>query len=303
MEFKMFKPMLAPNEKVDLKSLTFPLVASYKFDGIRAIFMNGEMYSRSLKQLPNAQLHVRFDTLKKYSKEHNVILDGELWSKSVPFNVLSGIIRQLDCELPDDLNFYCFDMVTDENFDEQFSCRVNDIDIAKLGLIAHVRQVDQWSVFNAEEVENLFQNALGNGFEGLILRNPTSRYKCGRGTIKENLIFKVKPFETFDAEIIGVIQATEVDPNAEKKINELGRSVTSKKKDDRILIEKASAFVVKYHGLDLKVTLAMSDEEKEEVWKNKNKYLGRMIEYKGMLVGSKDLPRHPVFIRFRDDKE
>jgi len=28
-----------------------------------------------------------------------------------------------------------------------------------------------------------------------------------------------------------------------------------------------------------------------------------MIEYKGMLVGSKDVPRHPVFERFREDRE
>jgi len=46
----------------------------------------------------------------------------------------------------------------------------------------------------------------------------------------------------------------------------------------------------------------MTDEEKEEVWKNRCQYIGVMIEYKGMLVGSKDLPRHPVFLRFRGDK-
>jgi DNA ligase 1 len=297
----MFKPMLAPNEKVDLKSLTFPLIASYKFDGIRAIFMNGEMYSRSLKQLPNAQLHARFETLKKYSKEHNVILDGELWSKSVPFNNLSGIIRQLDCSLPDDLNFYCFDNIENDDYNLPFENRV-----IRYSLMLHFdyfQKVKQHKVMSVGEVENLFKEALENGFEGLILRDPNGRYKHGRGTIKEGLIFKVKPFETFDAKIIGVIQATEVNPNAEKKINELGRSVTSKKKDDRILIEKASAFVVKYNGLDLKVTIAMTDEEKELIWASRDDAIGKTIEFKGMLVGSKNLPRHPVMIRFREDKD
>ena len=69
--------------------------------------------------------------------------------------------------------------------------------------------------------------------------------------------------------------------------------MTSKKVGDRILIEKASAFWVKYNGQDLKVTLAMTDPEKEEVWQNRDTYIGRMIEYKGMLVGAKDVPRHP----------
>jgi hypothetical protein len=28
-----------------------------------------------------------------------------------------------------------------------------------------------------------------------------------------------------------------------------------------------------------------------------------MIEYKGMLVEAKDVPRHSVFIRYREDKD
>lgn len=115
-------------------------------------------------------------------------------------------------------------------------------------------------------------------------------------------MLKVKPFETFDARIIDVVQSTQVDPEAEKKVNELGRSVTSRKKDDRVFIEKAAAFLVKYGNHEVKVSLAMTDEEKKSVWCNKDDYIGKMIEYKGMLIGSKDVPRHPVFVRFRDDR-
>jgi DNA ligase-1 len=152
-------------------------------------------------------------------------------------------------------------------------------------------------------IENKFEEALAWGCDGLILRSPNGRYKFGRGTVKEGLIYKLKPFQTFDAKILDVLQGTIVDPNAEKKINELGNSVTSKKKGDRILANKASDFVVLYEGKELKVSIAMTLKEKEEVWANKGKYIGRWIEYKGMLVGAKDLPRHPVFLRFRDDKD
>jgi DNA ligase-1 len=182
------------------------------------------------------------------------------------------------------------------------SFRTRTTFLETLDISAYMSTLNQWSIFKLEEIEPLYENALAWGCDGLILRDPNGRYKFGRGTIKEGLIYKMKPFQTFDAKIIGIIQATEVREGAEKKINELGRSVTSKKKDDRILIEKAAAFVVMYEGKELKVTIAMTDEEKEDVWKHQNKYLGRMIEYKGMLVGSKDLPRHPVYIRMRDDK-
>jgi len=299
---KTFKPMLAPNEQIDIKTLKYPLLVSYKLDGIRCIFRNGEMTSRALKQFPNVQLRNRFEHFTKLSKDKDIILDGELLAKSITFNELSGLTRQLDKELPDDLFFYCFDVIKNENFCQPFNERVSPLTYDYIKNIPYFKIVKQELILNPEEVNKYYEEALDWGCDGLILRDPNGKYKFGRGTVKEGLIYKMKPFQTFDAKIIEVIQATEVREGAEKKINELGRSVTSKKLADRVLIEKASAFVVKYKGLDLKVTIAMTDEEKEEVWKNRCQYIGVMIEYKGMLVGSKDLPRHPVFLRFRGDK-
>jgi len=298
---KNFKPMLAPNETIDIKTLKYPLLASYKLDGIRCIFKNGQMYSRALKQFPNIKLRERFEVLSNDFKCSELIADGELLAKSLTFNELSGITRQLDKELPKDLYFYCFDAILKDNFDETFKTRSDRVSrIVKE--VPYLKILPQFIVNTPEEIEPLYEKALAWGCDGLILRDPNGRYKFGRGTIKEGLIYKMKPFKTFDSKIISVIQATEVREGAEKKINELGRSVTSKKKDDRILIQKASAFGVMYQDKELKVTIAMTDEEKNEVWKNKNKYIGKWIEYKGMLVGAKDLPRHPVFLRFRDDK-
>jgi DNA ligase-1 len=299
---KKFKPMLVPNQVIDAKTLKYPLLASYKLDGIRCIFKDGQMYSRTLKSFPNVKLQERFSELATFTKNKEIILDGELLAKSLTFNELSGITRQLNMQLPEDLKFYCFDMIRYEDFNLGFRRRISNLETSDIRYY-YMETVKQWSIFKLEEIEPLYENALAWGCDGLILRDPDGRYKFGRGTIKEGLIYKMKPFQTFDAKIIEIIQATEVREGAEKKINELGRSVTSKKKDDRILIEKASAFVVMYKGRELKVTIAMTDEEKTEVWKNQNKYLGRWIEYKGMLVGSKDLPRHPVFLRFRDDKK
>jgi hypothetical protein len=42
---------------------------------------------------------------------------------------------------------------------------------------------------------------------------------------------------------------------------------------------------------------------RRDIWKNKDNYVGKWIEFKGMLVGSKDKVRHPVFLRYREDKE
>jgi hypothetical protein len=113
------------------------------------------------------------------------------------------------------------------------------------------------------------------------------------------------PAVTTDAQVIGIVQSTKVNEEVEKKTNELGRSVTSKKIGDRHLIEKASAVWVKYKNQELKVSLACTDEEKKEIWENRNTYIGKWIEYKYLEIGMKDggLPRHPTSIRWRKDKD
>lgn len=299
-----FKPILAPNDKVDLDTLNYPLLASYKLDGIRCVFVKGQILSRSLKPIQNKQLRERFEPLRKYSEEKNLILDGEIYSPHMTFQQITHFVMTQDLEdevLPEDLKFYMFDTLDDtqaETFDKRLE-RAWIINRNFRGISEYVRH---WPVNCQERVVELFDIALRE-CEGLILRDPQGRYKYGRGTLKEGIIYKVKPFLTFDAQITGVVQATEVNEGAEKKTNELGRSVTSKKKDDRHTIEKASAFWVMYEDKPLKVVLAMTDEEKEAVWQNRDAYIGKWVEYKGMLIGAKDLPRHPVFIRFREDKD
>jgi DNA ligase-1 len=301
--------MKAPNIKVELKNMPLPLIVSYKLDGIRCVFKDGEMLSCSLKHFPNVQLRKRFDHLAKLSKQKNIILDGELLAKSLTFNELSGLVRQLDKEIPNDLKFYCFDCVINENYEKPFADRINDIvSICELQYtlnneLKYIEILEQNPMTDYEEINIKFEKALAWGCDGVILRNPNGRYKCGRGTVKEGLIYKLKPFVTLDAKIIDILEGTVVREGAEKTTNELGYSRTSKLKEDRIPSGRACDFVVLYKGIRLKVSIAATDEEKTEYWQRKEHYIGTTIEYKGMLVGSKDLPRHPGFIRFRPDKD
>lgn len=296
-----FKPMLLPNEEVNLKEVHYPMLCSFKYDGIRAVIVDGEIYSRSLKILPNINLHKKFANLKEYSLRNNVLLDGEFYCTSVNFNTLSGIIRSDEHELPYDLEFHCFDLLTEQN--KPFQDRVKDYSyIREEGFVP----VMQKEVNSADEVTALFAGALELGYEGLVLKDPSGYYKFGRATFKSNLGAKVKPFVSIDARIIGITQATEAREGSEKKINELGRSVTSKKKDDRVLINRAAGFVVLYNGKELEVGLAKHTQEmREHIWNNPSQYIGRMMEYKCMTVGMNEdgLPRHANFKRWRDDKD
>lgn len=323
---KQFKPILASNELMDVHDLPYPLLASFKIDGIRGLVTKGKILSRSLKPIPSKQIQEKFSRLTGI--EEGCYLDGEFYNPKIPFQMVQSCIMTQDYEakkaikkwadLCEDydvnvsreealkgMKLYAFDRVHVNIPNEPFKGRNAWVVETYYNHFPNlIEPVKQKLVNNAEEAKAYFYEALEWGCDGLILRDPNGRYKFGRGTLKEGLIFKLKPYTTFDAKIIDVVQATKVDPNTEKKINELGNSVTSKKKGDRIFIEKACDFVVMHEGEKrLKVMIAMTDKQKKEVWKNREEYIGRWIEYKGLMVGAKDLPRHPVFLRMRDDKE
>jgi DNA ligase-1 len=316
MKTKSFKPMLADNNQPELDSLIFPQFCSRKMDGVRIIFYKGQILSRSLKQIPNKQLREKFEPIRKYSEDNNLILDGEIYSHSLTFQQIISFTMTQDFEdkksikkfgkvmsIPEHLKFYCFDCLKGQYDEKPFQRRIEDVYSLKKKFRNIVETVDQYLIESKEELNDFFNKALKDGYEGLILKSPEGQYKYGRTRFRENLMYKLKPFQDFDAEIIEIIQATEAKEGSEKKINELGRSQTSRKKDDRELINKASCFKVLYEGKELKVSLALTDEEKIYIWENQKEFIGRIIQYKAMMIGSKDLPRHPIFQRYRDDKD
>lgn len=293
------KPLLFPNDPYSIDDVQDgPKIASRKLDGIKLLFLPEGIRTRSMKQVPNKRLREKFDTIIKYCKENNIILDGEVYSHDLKFQEITGCVMSYDKEVPESLKFYCFDAVVDGYFNMPFEWRLNHIPE-----LEGLEKVEQRLMWTRKEVKDFFEKALEEGYEGLIIRHPDSPYKQGRFTLKQEMGFKLKPYSTYDARIKGIVQATKVNPDADKKTNELGYSETSRKKGDRVPVEMVSAFVVDWDGVEQKVTYAATDEQKKWAWDNQEQLIGKMIEFKAMEVGSKDRLRHPVFIRFREDKE
>lgn len=320
---KKFKPMKAPNQALEGKTayekactLSYPLIGSYKYDGFRCEFYEGQMRTASLKPFNNININQKFKPIVDFVRTEpilNPLLDGELLAPSYPFNKFSGIFRSDKMELPSDTKFFMFDYVVEDKFDEGFFDRILRIPKIVESFPDLITMVEQKMLYSPEEVVAYYEQALSwveeyEGEEhfvcdGLILRSPSGRYKKGRGTMKEGLIFKLKPYETFDEKIIGIEEGTNVDPNAEKTINELGRSITSKKKCDRILAGWAKNFVVMHEGkTELAVSIKATKEKKIYIWNHQDEFIGKTVEYKGLMIGAKDLPRHPTQVRFREDK-
>lgn len=328
MKEKSFAPQLCPNDEIDINQLTYSLLISIKLDGCRLLAKDGQLLTRSLKPLQNQQLRDKFYPLARFSENNNVMLDGEIFAPNIPFQFIVSCFMTQDynnklaikkwdelCkehnffmsreEVFNQLKFYMFDCLPNEQVLYVFKRRIEFTKQISMQFPELIEFVEHKVVNNPQEVEAFFNEALEKGMEGAILRNPESPYKWGRCTVRENNSFKLKPWATTDSKIIGIVQATEVNEDAEKTTTELGRSRTSKKAEDRHLIEKANAFLVDYEGKELSVPIAMTDEQKTYIWFHQNEYIGKYLEYKFMKIGMKEngLPRIPRMVRMRFDKE
>ena len=356
-----FKPMLCPNEKVNLETIKFPVLDSNKLDGIRGEFHNElGLVSRSLKPIQNKQLQEKFQPVLDHVKKYKLILDGEFYCHYLNFQVISSLVMTQDFETDkkydnivknttkeikgewtlqdrenaktilsfytgstpryifnNPIEFYAFDTLTNVEganlpFEERY--KITRAVVTELKECA-IRCVVQTPVNSVKEIEDAFEICLHEGYEGLILKDPKGKYKFGRGTIKEALCFKVKPFETFDAKIIGVKERFENTNESFK--NELGRSTKRNTLDAKQGTGIASCFIVKYlkkykahenpigysDYYEIKPVITGTEEFRKEIWDNKESYIGKMIEYKAMMIGAKDVPRHPIFLRFREDRD
>jgi len=296
MEVK-FKPMLAVN--ADRDKIKYPCFCSNKLDGIRCIFKDGEMLARSLKPITSETLQKRFQWIKDLTVELDIIVDGELYCHGMEFRDISRYVRKTDIEVPEDIKFHCFDIVLSENYGEIFTDRIRRLGDGEWG--DSMVGVKQLRINNEKELDEEFERALEDGYEGLILRSRNSPYKCGRSSANEGYLLKIKPFLSFDAKVIDVVERME-NLNESKK-NELGRSFKRNTKEDKRGTGIAAVFTVMYEGVEGGVTLTGDEAFRREIWENKENYIGKMIEYKAMIVGMKDFPRHPNFMRFREDRE
>ncbi len=295
---KRFKPVLFPSEQVDPLDFQYPLFVSEKRDGHRILVTPMGLKSRNFKDEPNKYVRKKWQQLVEFCKFNELILDGELDDEDIPFNEVSSVLRSFEKPLTPGMNIYLFDVLRLRKINEPFYSRLATA--KELAIRFGLKIVIQKKCSNSQDVENMFNKFTETGGEGLILRSIKSKYKFGRYTINQGMGYKLKLIDTFDAKVIDIQQRMK--NVGEREIDELGYMKTSSKIGDMQPVDMAGALIVDYNGHNQKVTLAMTDEEKTELWKNKGKYIGRWIEFKGMLVGSKDKVRHPVFVRWREDK-
>lgn len=285
-----FKPMLASHAELD--KIKFPVFVSPKLDGVRAVVIDGVVYSRSLKPIPNKFVQALFG-----SKEYNG-LDGELivGSPTDPHcfsNTTSGVMSK---EGDPKVNYYVFD---------NFTCPLLSWFDRFKGTPKHdcIKIVPQYHCINLDEVLEKEQEFLLQGYEGAIIRDPNSPYKFGRSTVKEGYLLKLKRYYDSEAVVIGVDVL--LSNTNEAKVNELGKLERSNHKSG--MVEQPMIGAIRVRDLKTEqvfnIGSGFSEQQRREFYEDPDKILGKIVKYKYFPVGVKELPRHPVFLGIRDEKD
>ena len=290
---KTFKPLLAG--KFDANKQEFPALASAKIDGVRCIIIDGVAMSRSLKPIPNAYVQ-RMIGKAKYNGLDGELMVGWIGGKDVYRNTVSAVMSE-DGE--PNFTFWIFDNCSKPAmpFTERFAS-IQKFDGEKnINVLPHkyVRNSDELDAFEAKQLER--------GLEGVILRSPHGPYKYGRSSTNEGILIKLKRFEDSEAQIIGMEEL--LSNQNEAKTNKLGHTERSSHKDNMVPMGVLGALNVR----DLKTKVEFSigtgfdAADREKFWKDRAKMKGMIVKYKYFASGSKDKPRFPVFLGFRDKRD
>jgi DNA ligase-1 len=158
------------------------------------------------------------------------------------------------------------------------------------------------SIENQEELDNYERICLEAGYEGVMLRDPMGTYKFGRSTVNDNILLKVKRFLDDEAKLIE-IQEKMSNQNPEE-LDAFGHIKRSASLDGMIATGVAGTLIVQdKDGNTFGIGSGLNDLMREEIWNNKEKYIGKLVKYKYFPQGVKELPRHPVFLGFRDSED
>jgi len=197
---KIILPMVPTdirNIKDIKKYISFPLIAQIKYDGNRAMYYNGDLYTRRGKKIPNNK-HTRgiYNDIKKLNKE--CVFDAELFIDNTPLQDITSMSRSVkgSKKYNKELRLNIFDMFKTNKKSNVDSTplidrlsRLNDIkDTEYIKIVKH-------KIINSEkEQSDYFNEAMDKNMEGIVIKKLDSKYTYSRtNEVRTRDWIKVKP--------------------------------------------------------------------------------------------------------------
>ena len=268
------KPMLA-GKCDDVTKLKFPVLASVKLDGVRCLMIDGKLYSRTLKLIPNQKVQELFKSVPNGSDGELIL--GDPTAHDAYRKTVSAVMG--DGNSVTDLRYYVFDNFT-YSYNHPFVNRYNHL-LTTIRPDAHLVVLPHIICKNDYELSSFEQQTVEAGHEGVMVRSLDGPYKQGRSTAKEGYLLKVKRFEDAEAEIIGFEERMHNGNEAKK--NALGRTERSSHQENLVGRGDLGALIVRgvngtYKGVEFNIGTGFNDTERLELWGNRLGHLGKIEE-------------------------
>ena len=293
MKVPVFECMLADDSKKHEKKMTGDVYVEPKLDGVRVITIcdvdkdEVKMFSRNGKELLNfPKILEQFDSMLDQMAE-SMVFDGEIMSDD--FQTLMREIHRKGGAKTDDAVLNIFDIIPlwafkeggysaslqtrKEMMDEyEYPSNISKVEYVKMNLSDDDGQ-KQFADYN--------KLCIDKGFEGIMVKPMSGPYECKRSS----LWLKVKPFIEVSLTVIDTEEGT-------------GRNAG---KLGALIVEGTDG------GKFIKTNVGsgLSDTDREEFWKAKDKLIGQVVEVRADAITQNQNAtdeyslRFPRFLRFR----
>jgi len=272
-------PMLAHPFTKRKHNITYPAIVQRKFDGVRCLaVLNSDktvtLMSRKGKEFPHLE-HIKNDVLAQ-NKNQSLVLDGELYSDTLTFQELVGLVKRVTLKPGNDkqmleVSLRVYNCVNTKKTDD-FQGRYLDITGITHGA-KYLSLVENILVDNETQIHEAQRKFVEEGYEGAMVRNLKGAYAIGK---RSPDLQKVKTFLDGEYEIVGFSEATG---------NDAGTVIWECKTPE---------------GLTFRVRPRGTREARAEQYQNGNDYIGKQLTVRYQELTDDGVPRFPVGITIRD---
>lgn len=265
-------PMLAHDYNKRGKSFKFPCYVQRKYDGTRCVAMPGKgLFSRNRKQYP----HMSHIVEEINRLPESVVLDGELYSDTLTFQEIVGLVKRQTLKKGDDekqlqIKLHVYDIV---NATMPYESRMANLQlIFRRYKFKHLTLVDTLTCETEDKMKELHAQFVSEGFEGIMLRSGNGLYKNSRSVD----LLKYKEFFDDEYEVVGFKEGEGLESGCVLWICKTpeGRVFNCRPRGTR----------------DDRVTLFGRGDE----------FVGKQLTVRYQELTDEGLPRFPVGITFRD---
>jgi ATP-dependent DNA ligase len=272
-------PMLAHSFTKRKHNINYPAIVQRKFDGVRCLArLNSDgtvtLLSRKGKEYPHLN-HIKADVAANNSNT-NLVLDGELYSDTLTFQELVGLVKRVTLKPGNDeqmlevsLRVYdCVELNNEADFTDRYLTITNLTEGAQ-----YLSLVENIGVSTESEIHAAQAQFVEEGYEGAMVRNLTGAYAIGKRSAN---LQKVKTFLDGEYPIVGFTQGTG---------GETGCVIWECQTPD------GQTFTSRPRG---------TQEDRKVLFQNGSDYIGQQLTVRYQELTDGGVPRFPVGIAIRD---